>query len=488
MEFVGRQRELETLDTFYQSPQAGLLILYGRRRIGKTRLITQFLSQKEQERATFYWVATTHNEAYQLRDFSQQILNFDPRLAAAPTKDFSFADWEEALHQLANIARLDEKPLLVVLDEFSYLLRNEPAISSIFQKMWDHHLSKIPHLKLVLTGSLIGMMARQIFSYQAPLYGRATAQIRLRPLSYGGSQALFPKRDAAERVAIYGVTGGVPAYLELFTRTPSFVSALRDHCLVPGSIMMSDPAVILYEQLQEPQTYESVLWAIAAGYHQWSDIAKMASLADTALGHYLKLLQELELIERREPILAKPRSKSGRYFMQDHFLRFYYRFIVPQLGAIERGYQEAAARKISDELRSFLGEHVFEELCREWVWAAAMAGQLSFVPQFVGSYWRGGKKTAVQLDVVAAAPREKRLLIGEAKWGRGKLSRTILTDLIQRSQRMPQVAAGWSVEYLLFAREGFSDALKQEAQKQGVTLVSLKQLEQALSEGTEKGD
>ena len=174
--------------------------------------------------------------------------------------------------------------------------------------------------------------------------------------------------------------------------------------------------------------------------------------------------------------------------MQDHFLRFYYRFIVPQLGAIERGYQEAAARRISDELRSFLGEHVFEELCREWVWAAAMAGQLSFVPQFVGSYWRGGKKTAVQLDVVAAAPREKRLLIGEAKWGRGKLSRTILTDLIQRSQRMPQVAAGWSVEYLLFAREGFSDALKQEAQKQGVTLVSLKQLEQALSEGTEKGD
>ena len=481
MKFVGRHQELQTLENFYQAPNAGLLILYGRRRIGKTRLMTRFLEQ-HQDAPTFYWVATTHNEAYQLRDFSLAVMNHDPRMSSPPTDDFTFANWENALNHLADVVVLQEGPHLVVLDEFTYLLRNEPAISSVFQKVWDHRLSQIPQLKLILTGSLIGMMAREVFSYQAPLYGRATAQIRLRPLSYASVQELFPERQADERVAIYGVTGGVPAYLDIFTRTSGFVSALRDHCLVPGSMMMSDPAVILYEQLQEPQTYESVLWAIASGFHQWSDIAKMAGLPETALGHYLKILQELEFIERREPVLAKPKSKSGRYYVRDHFLRFYYRFVVPQIGPIERGYQEAAANKIEAELRPFLGEHVFEELCREWVWAAAMSGRLDFVPEVVGSYWRTYRGKGVQLDVVAAAPREKRLLIGEAKWGRDALSRRLLPDLIKRSQRMPQVTEGWQTQYALFARTGFTEALQQEARETNALLISLTQIEETLSQ------
>lgn len=481
MEFVGRTRELQTLENFYQSATAGLLILYGRRRIGKTRLITQFL-QQHQDTPTFYWMATTHNEAYQLRDFSQAIMNHDPRLAGSQTEAFTFSSWENALQHLADIVAASDRPHIVVLDEFTYLLRNEPAISSVFQKAWDHHLSQVPQLKLILTGSLIGMMAREVFAYQAPLYGRATTQIRLRPLPYTAVAALFPEWQADERVAIYGVTGGVPAYLEFFTRTPDFVTALRDHCLVPGSMMMSDPAVILYEQLQEPQTYETVLSAVASGFHHWSQIAKMSGLADTALGHYLKVLQALEFIERREPVLAKPSGKRGRYFVQDHFLRFYYRFVVPQIGAIERGYQEAASAKIYAELRPFLGQHVFEELCRDWVWAAAMAGELDFVPEVVGSYWRTYRGKGVQLDVVAAAPQEKRLLIGEAKWGRATLRRHLLTDLIQCSRRMPQVAEGWSVQYALFAREGFTTALQEEARTRNALLVSLKQIEATLSD------
>lgn len=479
MRFVGREPELRILESFYRSPEAGLLILYGRRRIGKTRLITHFL-ERHDENPDFYWVATTHGEAFQLRDFSQALLRHDPRMTGPPTGDFTFPGWEDALEHLAEVVELDDRPHLLVIDEFSYLLRNEPAISSVFQKMWDHRLSRIPQLKLVLTGSLIGMMARQVFSYQAPLYGRATSQIRLRPFPYAAVHELFSERGADERVAIYGMTGGVPAYLELFTRTLDFVSGLRDQCLAPGSIMMSDPAVILYEQLQEPQTYESVLSAIAFGFHQWSDIAKMAGVTETALGHYLKVLQELEFIEKREPVLAKPTSKRGRYYVYDHFLRFYYRFIVPQLGAIERGYQEAAAAKIQAELRPFLGTHVFEELCREWVWAAAMSGQLDFVPEVVGSYWRRYRGKGVQLDVVAAAPREKRLLIGEAKWGRKKLSRRLLTDLIQRSQRMPQVAGGWRTQYTLFSREGFTDALHRQAKSMDAMLISLDQIESTL--------
>jgi len=479
MRFVGRRRELQTLESFYQSPEAGLLILYGRRRIGKTRLVTQFLETHSDD-PSFYWVATTHSESFQLRDFSQAIMVHDPRMSGPPTEDFTFSGWQAALEHLAGVVELDDRPHLIVLDEFTYLLRNEPAISSVFQKAWDHRLSRIPQMKLILTGSLIGMMAREVFSYQAPLYGRAIAQIRLRPLPYVAIHELFPERSADERVAILGVTGGVPAYLELFTRTKDFVSGLSDQCLAPSSVMLTDPAVILYEQLQEPQTYESILSAIASGFHQWSEIAKMAGVSNTALGHYLQILQELEFIEKREPVLAKPTSKRGRYYVSDHFLRFYYRFIVPQLGAIERGYQETAAAKIQAELRAFLGLHVFEELCREWVWAAAASGQLGFMPETVGSYWRRYRGKGVQLDVVAAAPREKGLLIGEAKWGRQPLSRNLLTDLIQRSQRMPQVAEGWQTHYVLFAREGFTEALQEYADSIDALLVSLDQIESTL--------
>lgn len=479
MLFVGRQRELQTLEKFYQSANAGLMILYGRRRIGKTRLITTFMEQRPAAPA-FYWMATTHNEAFQLRDFSQAIIGHDPRMGSAPTVDFTFPSWESALNYLADVVALGDEPHLIVLDEFTYLLRNQPAISSVLQKVWDHRLSKIPQLKLVLTGSLLGMLARELFAYQAPLYGRATTQIRLRPLPYAAVQALFPARRPDERVAIYGVTGGVPAYLEFFTRTADFVSALREHCLASGSMMMADPALMLYEQLQEPQTYAAVLSAVASGFHQWSEIAKMSGVTETALGPYLRTLQELEFIERREPALSKPSNKRGRYFVRDHFLRFYYRFVVPQLGALERGYQEAIAAKINAELRPFLGEHVFEELCREWVWAMAMAGQLAFVPEVVGAYWQTVRGRGVQLDVVAAAPREKLLLIGEAKWGREPLSRSALTDLQQRSQRMPQVAEGWRTQYALFARGGFTEALQQAAGETGALLVSLERLEEGL--------
>ena len=181
MEFIGRQRELQTLESFYRSPEAGLLILYGRRRIGKTCLITHFL-EFHKENPNFFWVATTHSEAFQLRAFSQAIMRHDPRRTGPPTEDFTFPGWEAALEHMADVVELEDRPHLVILDEFTYLLRNEPAISSVFQKVWDHRLSGIPQLKLILTGSLIGMLARQVFSYQAPLYGRATSQIRLRPL------------------------------------------------------------------------------------------------------------------------------------------------------------------------------------------------------------------------------------------------------------------------------------------------------------------
>ena len=481
MQFVGRKRELQALDHFYGAPEAGLMILFGRRRVGKTSLLTRF-AENRQLSGGFYWMATTHNAAYQLRDFSQALFHYDPRFTSAPSSDFSFPDWEAALNQLGDAVAQFPTPQLVVIDEFTYLLRNDPALSSLIQKLWDHRLSKISNLRLVLTGSLVGMMEREVISYQAPLYGRATALIRLRPLPYAALIELFPERPADERVAIYAASGGVPAYLNLFTSTKSFTSALRNECLVPGSVMLGDPALMLHEQLKEPQSFESVLSAIAFGNHQWGEIAKMAGLAETSLGHYLSILEELELVERRDPLLAHAQGRKGQYYLRDHFLQFYYRFLVPHLSKIDRGYLDVAVTQIDEDLRAFIGTHVFEELCREWTLAAGAAGQLGFEPEKVGSYWGHYRGQGVQLDVVAANQWEKKLLIGEAKWGKESVSRAILTELIRRSQRMPQVAEGWQVQYALFSREGFTQATAEMARELGVRLITLDEIEETLAE------
>lgn len=308
--------------------------------------------------------------------------------------------------------------------------------------------------------------------------------MRLRPLPYAAIHELFPDRQPAERVAIYAVSGGIPAYLELFTRSGSFSMALLEQCLGPGSIMLTDTSLILHEQLQEPQTFESILSAIASGFHAWSEIARMAGVPESNLGHYLKILQELELIERRAPIFAAASGRQGQYHIRDHFLRFYYRFIVPHITAIERGYLQATVDQITADLRAFVGAYVFEESCREWVFAASALGNLGFQPDTVSAYWRqergAGVQAGVQLDVVAANRRQRRLLIGEAKWGEGQVSRKILTDLINRSQRMLQVAEGWAVDYILFGREGFSEATQALATELGVRLVPLPEIERDL--------
>ncbi len=479
MKFIGRQRELQALEHFFNTPEAGLLILFGRRRVGKTTLLTYFM-ESHKIQGGFYWMATTHNSAYQLRDFTQALFRYDPRFDSAPSPDFSFPDWEAALNHLADAVAQFNTPQFIVIDEFTYLLRNDPAMTSLIQRLWDHRFSKISNLRLVLTGSLVGMMEREVISYQAPLYGRATTLLRLRPLPYAALIDLFPERAPDERVAIYAATGGVPAYLNLFTRTKSFASALHNECLIPGSIILGDPAVILHEQLREPQSFEAILSSIASGFHKWSEIARMSGVTETSLGHYLRILEELELVERRDPVFANPQGRQGQYYLQDHFLQFYYRFIVPHLSKIERGYLDVVVKQISEDLRSFIGTYVFEDLCREWTLAAGVVGQLDFEPEIVGSYWRQYRGAGVQLDVVAANKREKQLLIGEAKWGKETVSRAVLTSLIARSQRMPQVAEGWKVQYVLFSRVGFTAATKETAKELGIRLVTLDEIEETL--------
>ena len=490
MKFVGRQREFQMLNRFYKTSQAGLMILYGRRRVGKTALLSTWLERQKIGRAIF-WTAPGQNAARQLRDFTHTLLRADPRYGQPPSEEYSFPSWDAALEQVADLALQASNPLVLIIDEFTNLVEADPVVVSLVQRAWDHRLSQVGNLRIVVTGSLIGLMEHQVLGAQAPLYGRATMLHRLQPLPFGHLRDLFPHWTPAERVAVYAAAGGIPAYLDIFARAERFDDGLQSY-LEPGSIAVTDPALLINERLRAPLMYESILATLADGYHAWSDISKMSGIDETSLSSYVQQLVALELIERRDPVLSPGSSRRGRYYIADAFLRFYYRFVVPNVTLIQRGEMEHVTEKVNSELRAFIGSYTFEDLAREWVWAAAMSGELGFVPDRVGSHWIVARKApheSVQLDVVAVNDQQHRLFIGEAKWGTGQIARSILTNLVEHSQRVPAVRKlGEQVQYGLFSREGFTPATIEAAKEQGARLVSLPQMESTLVQAAARSE
>jgi hypothetical protein len=477
MGFVDREMELGLLNDLSQRPSAQLLILYGRRRIGKTRLLTHWLSGLKNRH--LYWVATQTSTVNQLRSFSQAVYNFlNPGSHIDPT--FSYASWEAAFAEIRRAAV--QERLVVILDEFTYLVQANPEVSSIFQHVWDHQLKERTNVFLILTGSLAGMIQRHVLDYQAPLYGRATGRIRLQALPFGALVDMLPRYKADQRVAVYAIAGGVPAYLEFFDDRLSISENLRQRIITPANIMMEDAVFLLHEQLDEPRNYMAIIEAIAAGHHTLTDLAHMAGISRTHISKYIGALQELGYVERQVPATVRrpEKSRKGRYAIIDPYMRFYFRFLYPNLSFIERGMQAQAISLMQDHLVDFIGTHTFEELCKDWVTVQADLGNLPFLPERVGGFW----SAEVQVDVVASSWRTKNILLGECKWITSKVGRGVIRQLVDKSEWvLPKgelISNKWKVHYVLFARQGFTEAARQEAQTLNATLVTLEQMEKDL--------
>lgn len=230
MKFISRSRELQLLQKLYQRNSAQFLILYGRRRIGKTSLVQQWISTSLAEPDYLYWMATQTSTSNQFREFSQAILrHVSPDVAITAT--FTYDSWEIAFAQIVQYAA--EKRFVLILDEFTYVMQANPEVPSTLQQIWDHQV-KESNLFLILTGSLAGIIQRSVLDYQAPLYGRATAKLKLQPLSFGALSLFFPKMTPEQRVAIYAITGGIPAYLELFDDQLNLLQNLQEHFITPA--------------------------------------------------------------------------------------------------------------------------------------------------------------------------------------------------------------------------------------------------------------
>jgi AAA+ ATPase superfamily predicted ATPase len=451
--FVGRERELKLLDDLWARQDAQFLILYGRRRVGKTRLLTHWMHHSGAR--ALYWVAEPTSAHVQLRSFSQAVYNFANPQAPAPL-DFSYANWDQAWQQLAALASTQR--LAFFLDEFTYLLQSDPSLAGKLQNLWDHLLSQ-RNLLLVISGSHLGMMKRELLSYQAPLYGRATAQLALQPMPFSALRRLFPHYTPAERVTLYAMFGGIPAYWERIDPGLSISQNIRAQLLTPNNLMQAEPLLLLQDFISEPQNYIAILGAIANDARTPKEIADLTGLSNIHVPKYLSVLAEAGFVERRIPVNEHEPSRSGRHHITDPYLRFYYRFLASRQGQLALGVQDQSLAEINRHLVDFIGTHTWEEICREWLLRSSASGGLPFLPDRVGSAWN----KQAQVDVAGINWMEKTLFLGECKWSPEAMERKMLVDLVEKAGRIVPKNGQWQVYFLGFARSGWNSAARRYA-------------------------
>lgn len=450
--FIGRKRELELLQDEWSEERASLLILYGRRRVGKTRLLTHWIETSGAH--ALYWVADPTSSLDQLRSFSQALYNFSG--AGSVSEEFTFATWPNAFLQVERMAQ--DHRIVIIIDEFTYLLESEPGIAGILQNAWDHHLKK-SNLLLILSGSHIGMMERSLLSYQAPLYGRATSLLKLQQLPFSTTRLFFSNYKPDERVAVYTMLGGIPAYWELFNPEKSLDTNIRKVFLGGMKLLQDEPRLLLQDFVTELHNYVAIFRALANGYRTPKEIGDYVGIPDKNVPAYLSNLINTGFVERRVPVGAPESSRAGRHFITDPFLRFYYRFLTRRQAQLTLGVQDQALAEIKKHLVDFIGTHTWEELCREWLLRASTKARLPFLPDQVGSAWT----KQAQVDVVGINSMDKTILLGECKWDRHPIKREVLEGLVEKTDKIVPKEGKWTVYYLGFARMGWTEDAQQYA-------------------------
>ncbi len=465
--FVDRVAELEMLDALVQRQRQGeLLLLYGRRRVGKTALLRAWASRSGIPWT--YWMAQKEPAELQRRRLAATLRGRPPSATG-----LSYPSWSDLWDDVATLVRDDRR--ILVLDELPWAIEADPALLSALQYAWDIHFQQ-SNLIIVLCGSHIRTMER-LLSRQTPLFGRLTAQYQLQPLPFGVLRAFFPTWAPDAQVAAYAMLGGVPQYLTWFDATASLSENIRQAMLAPTSVALSEIELLLSDEVRDIRTYLTVLNAIGEGAHALKAISEATITAPTNLTKYLGVLQELRLVERRVPATVPPnlvhRSKQGRYHLLDPFHRFHFRFLRPNQSEI--AYQpDRVLEQIQSGLRAFVGQTAWEELARSWVFHQGLRGALGFAPEVIGSHW----DRSVQADVVAVSWRERTILVGECKWGADAVTRQELRRLLDHTlprtvAALPEGGAGWRTIPALFARAGATpDAAALLREQRGV-LVDL---------------
>ncbi|WP_136592071.1 ATP-binding protein [Salinigranum halophilum] len=436
---VDRTREQEWLRSHLAGDDHQLLVLYGRRRVGKTTLVGHVLDNLSVP--TVYYLCDQRGEKQNARAFAERCAEVLDDVTPA------VEGFRDAFQYL--IGRVDG-PAVIALDEFSYLVAEDDTIPSVFQGIVDELLQET-QLSLVLLGSSISMMEEGVLSYESPLYGRRTGQWRLEPMALGEVAGFFPEATPTELIQVYSVLGGIPAYLEQFDPDIDVATNIERHILSKGSFLYEEPEFLLRQELREPATYMAILEAIAGGATRVSEIAGEIDRPASSLSRYLQNLTRLALVERETPV-TDPDGR-GVYRLTDQYLRFWFRYVLPNRSSLEQGQTTPVRDAIVDSLPTHVS-WTFEDVCRQAVRAPAFPVTCSRV----GRWWDGED----EIDVVGVDAGTETLLLGECKWTAAPVSSGVLSSLEALESTVRWRGDDRTVVYALFAKRGF-DADVEEA-------------------------
>ena len=445
--FVDREQEMETLQSEYEKDGSALVVLYGRRRVGKTTLISEFIKDKN----ALFFLSSEESEAQNrslLKEKVAEFINSD-LLRSAEVKSW------DVLFQSIMDTPFESKPV-IVLDEFQYLGKANPAFPSIFQRIWEEIL-KDKSVMVILCGSLISMMESQTLAYGSPLYGRRTAQIRLKQIPFAYYHEFFPGKSHRELIEMYAVTGGVPKYIELFSESGDIYSAIRKCVLNRSGYLYDEPHFLLQQEVTEVGSYFSIMRAIAAGNSKLSAISAVLEIKATSLTKYLKTLIDLDILEREVPITEEnpERSKKGLYKIKDNYLRFWFAFVYPNMSFIESGHSEIVMNKIKKSLVRNHIAFVYEDVCKERMWELNAEDRWPFNFTKLGRYW----DARTEIDIAALDPEGKNLILGECKYWQEPVDVDVLRNLEAKTDAVDWERNNRKVWYVLFSVSGFTDEL-----------------------------
>ena len=441
MTFYDREEELDTLTRAVESPGSDFVVVYGRRRVGKTELLKEFCA----DRPHMYFLAAQEAEHRQREKFLEQVADyFDERVPR-------IGGWDEAFEYLGE--NLQREDLVVVIDEFPYLVEENDSLPSYMQAFVDQALDGTDSM-VVLCGSSVSTMESEILGHESPLYGRRTAQLDVTPFSFQQAREVI-SYDITDAIRSYAVTGGTPMYLTLFDYDQSLAANIRSHVLSPSAVLYNEPEFLLRTELRNPARYMSILEAVALGHTTPNEISGATGIDSGPLSKYLQTLRRLRLIERDVPVTASgKKSKRSRYRVADEFLRFWFRYVEPHRSSIEEAPEIVYDGTIEPDLPTHVAT-TFEDVCQEAVWEGIRRG--AFEPYSeVGRWWYGEE----EIDIVGLAPDDDRVLLAECKWTTEPVGEDLVESLRAKAENVRWGPSDRDEQFALFSKNGFVDGLE----------------------------
>ena len=459
--FIGRERELATLNKLYSSGKFEFVVLYGRRRVGKTTLINRFIDGKR----AIYFMGVESNAKQNLENLSNCIIEYASGISAQT----SFASFQVALE---TVFKLSEKErIILVIDEYPYVAHTSKSLASTLQMLIDRY-KDTSRLMLILCGSSMSYMEDHVLSFKAPLYGRRTSQIKLLPFSFEETCQHLKNYSTEEKTLTYGIMGGTPSYLLQIDDSLSIEENIKKTYLDPTAPLYEEPLNLMKQDVREPAIYTAILTAIATGASRMSEISGKVGEDTNVCSIYLKNLITLGIVQKETPYGEKE-SKKSIYSIDDNMFRFWYRFVPENASMIARGATDLVYKRIEPHLSEYMGK-VFEEICKQYLWKLLLSGKSPVAFTSLGRWWGNDpvRKSQVEIDVMGEQDKST-ALFAECKWSTEKVDLTVLETLITRSMLFPYK----NKYYFLFSKSGFTKDCVERAKEHGnVSLVTYREI------------